>query len=195
MIKKGRKFETTNDTTLNYIWAKEHKKAWFCSKLQINNFLCILINISGSEAGGDRPSGSFIPPSEASADPNAPHMVIWGTDVSVTVYKAKFRKFLEEFIDSEAGEDEKTDDFDPEKPLYVQILEQINDLEEPFMNVNAGHVKAFDEDLYRQLICYPQEVIPTMDMAVNEMFFEKYPDTVLNHQVQVRQFRNTIFYF
>ena len=113
-------------------------------------------------------------------------MVIWGTDVSVTVYKAKFRKFLEEFIDSEAGEDEKTDDFDPEKPLYVQILEQINDLEEPFMNVNAGHVKAFDEDLYRQLICYPQEVIPTMDMAVNEMFFEKYPDTVLNHQIQVR---------
>merc|ERR1712156_542362 len=111
-----------------------------------------------------------------------------GTDVSVTVYKAKFRKFLEEFIDSEAGEDEKTDDFDPEKPLYVQILEQINDLEEPFMNVNAGHVKAFDEDLYRQLICYPQEVIPTMDMAVNEMFFEKYPDTVLNHQIQVRPF-------
>merc|ERR1712156_438417 len=111
-----------------------------------------------------------------------------GTDVSVTVYKAKFRKFLEEFIDSEAGEDEKTDDFDPEKPLYVQILEQINDLEEPFMNVNAGHVKAFDEDLYCQLICYPQEVIPTMDMAVNEMFFEKYPDTVLNHQIQVRPF-------
>ena len=33
-----------------------------------------------------------------------------------------------------------------------------------------------------------QEVIPTMDMAVNEMFFEKYPDTVLSHQVQVRPF-------
>lgn len=27
-----------------------------------------------------------------------------------------------------------------------------------------------------------------MDMAVNEMFFEKYPDTVLSHQVQVRPF-------
>ena len=56
------------------------------------------------------------------------------------------------------------------------------------MSINAGHVKIFDEDLYRQLVCYPQEVIPTMDMAVNEMFFEKYPDTVLSHQVQVRPF-------
>ena len=92
----------------------------------------------------------------------------------------------------EAGEDERTDDFNPDEPLYVQILGQINDLEEPYMNINAGHVKTFDEDLYRQLICYPQEVIPTMDMAVNEMFFEKYPDTVLNHQIQVRGF---FFYF
>ena len=115
-------------------------------------------------------------------------MVIWGTDVSVTAYKTKFRKFLDQFIDSEAGEDERTDDFNPDEPLYVQILGQINDLEEPYMNINAGHVKTFDEDLYRQLICYPQEVIPTMDMAVNEMFFEKYPDTVLNHQIQVRVF-------
>merc|ERR1739844_47454 len=115
-------------------------------------------------------------------------MVIWGTDVSVTLYKQKFRQFLEKFVDSEAGEDEKTDEFDPNQPLYLQVMSQVNDLEEPYMNVNMTHVKAFDEDLYRQLICYPQEVIPTMDMAVNEMFFEKYSDTVLSHQIQVRPF-------
>ena len=65
---------------------------------------------------------------------------------------------------------------------------QVNDLEQPYLGINAGHIRLFDEDLYRQLVCYPQEVIPTMDMAVNEMFFEKYPDTVLSHQVQVRPF-------
>ena len=32
------------------------------------------------------------------------------------------------------------------------------------------------------------QVIPTLDMAVNEMFFERYPDTVLSHQIQVRPF-------
>ena len=115
-------------------------------------------------------------------------LVIWGTDVSVTAYKAKFRKFLEEFTEANVSPDEKTDEFDPNQPLYLQVMSQVNDLEEPYMNVNMTHVKAFDADLYRQLICYPQEVIPTMDMAVNEMFFEKYPDTVLTHQVQVRPF-------
>jgi len=146
----------------------------------------LFFNLLASETGVERPSGSFVPPSEASADANVPQLVIWGTDVSVSAYKTKFRKFLEQFVDSEAKEDEKTDDFHPDEPLYVQILGQINDLEEPYMNINAGHVKSFDEDLYRQLICYPQEVIPTMDMAVNEMFFEKFPETVLNHQIQVR---------
>ena len=144
---------------------------------------------AGSESGVAPPqSGSFVPPSETSNDPNAPQLVIWGTDVSVAAYKTKFRKFLEQFVDSEIGQDEKTDDFNPNDPFYVQLMEQINDLEEPYMNINAGHLKAFDDDLYRQLICYPQEVIPTMDMAVNEMFFEKYPDTVLNHQIQVRPY-------
>ena len=58
----------------------------------------------------------------------------------------------------------------------------------PFLDINASHIQKFDEDLYRQLICYPQEVIPTLDMAVNELFFEQYPDVVLDHQIQVRPF-------
>ncbi len=47
-------------------------------------------------------------------------------------------------------------------------------------------MRQFDEELYRQLVCYPQEVIPILDMAVNELFFEKHPDTVLTHQIQAR---------
>ena len=49
-------------------------------------------------------------------------------------------------------------------------------------------MREFDADLYRQLVCYPQEVIPTLDMTVNELFFEKYPDVVLPHQIQVRPY-------
>ena len=65
---------------------------------------------------------------------------------------------------------------------------QIETLGSPYFNVNAGHIREFNEDLYRQLICYPQEVIPAFDMSVNELFFEKYPDAVLSHQVQVMPF-------
>lgn len=33
---------------------------------------------------------------------------------------------------------------------------QISVVGEPVLNVNCGHIQAFDADLYRQLICYPQ---------------------------------------
>lgn len=61
-------------------------------------------------------------------------------------------------------------------------------LEKPFMNVNCSHLETFDARLYRQLVCYPQEVIPTFDMAINELYFEHYPADVLDHQIQVRPF-------
>lgn len=76
----------------------------------------------------------------------------------------------------------------PITSLQLVFILQIDTLGLPFLNLNCSHIHQFDEDLYRQLICYPQEVIPTMDMAVNELFFEKNPDTVLSHQIQVRPF-------
>lgn len=115
-------------------------------------------------------------------------LVIWGTDVSVAVCKTKFKKFIQSFVDAEAADDERTEGFDPSSPIYMQKLEQINDLETTFLDINSTHIKNFDQDLYRQLICYPQEVIPTLDMAVNEMFFERFPDAVLAHTIQVRPF-------
>ena len=59
---------------------------------------------------------------------------------------------------------------------------------EPFLNFNCEHLKEFDSDLYRQLVNYPQEVIPIFDMALNELFFSKFSDTTLEHQIQVRPF-------
>lgn len=46
---------------------------------------------------------------------------------------------------------------------------------EPYLNINCEHLRKFEPELYRQLICYPQEVIPTMDMAVCDLFMETYP--------------------
>ena len=69
--------------------------------------------------------GSIVPGSENSAEAN-PQLVIWGTDVSVAACKAKFKKFLETFIDPEVDEDEKLDGLNPEEPLYLQKLEQVH---------------------------------------------------------------------
>nr|CAD7431940.1 unnamed protein product [Timema monikensis] len=121
-------------------------------------------------------------------DQTGPQLVIWGTNVVVSQCKEKFKRFVSRFIDPHAEEDERTETMDVNEPLYMQKLEEIHTLEEPFLNVNCGHLEAFDPDLYRQLVCYPQEVIPTFDMAINEMFFDKFPAAVLGHQIQVRPF-------
>jgi DNA replication licensing factor MCM4 len=61
-------------------------------------------------------------------------------------------------------------------------------LEEPFLNLDCSHLKYFNTELYKQLICYPQEVIPAFDTALNELYFSKFPDDMLPHQIQVRPF-------
>merc|ERR1712240_46345 len=97
-------------------------------------------------------------------------------------------KFVRTFVNPDAADDETFAELNPQGPYYLQRLEEISVTEEPYLPVNCGHVQQFDEDLYRQLVCYPQEVIPTLDMAVNEMFFQKFPETDLRHQIQVRPF-------
>jgi len=128
--------------------------------------------------------GNLTPIREQSE--GGPQLVIWGTDVVVSLCKAKFRKFINQFLQSD--DENMSENMNVAEPYYLQELQQIADLEDPFLNLNCSHLRTFDGDLYRQLISYPQEVIPTLDMTVNEMFFEKYPDTILPHQIQVRPF-------
>uniref|UniRef100_A0A8C1K6A4 DNA replication licensing factor MCM4 n=1 Tax=Cyprinus carpio TaxID=7962 RepID=A0A8C1K6A4_CYPCA len=94
---------------------------------------------------------------------------------------------LIQFTDPNSREEENAG-LDLNEPLYMQKLDEISVVGEPVLNVNCSHIQTFDADLYRQLICYPQEVIPTFDMAVNELFFDRFPDSVLEHQIQVRPY-------
>ena len=52
--------------------------------------------MGGSSQADVPPTSEIVPPSEASD--SAPTMVIWGTDVSVNLVKAKFAKFISTFI-------------------------------------------------------------------------------------------------
>ncbi|CAH1778811.1 unnamed protein product [Owenia fusiformis] len=140
-------------------------------------------------AGGSDPEGTRVTSDIISSESNAgPHLVIWGTDVVVNHCKEKFKQFVQRFIDHEVDQDEQFDGMDINEPLYLQRLEEINLVGEPFLNFNCNHLQQFDSELYRQLYNYPQEVIPTFDMAVNELFFDRYPDSALPHQIQVRPY-------
>lgn len=127
-------------------------------------------------------------PGTSESENAGPNLVIWGTNVAVHRVKDQFKRFVSRFIDPEAENDELPENMDLTEPLYLQKLNEIHTLEEPYLNVNCTHIQQFDQQLYNNLICYPQEVIPALDFAVNEMFFEKYPAAVLEHQIQVRPF-------
>lgn len=141
------------------------------------------VELGGSESHPD----PHVPSSEISTD-GGPQLVIWGTDVVVSHCKEKFKRFVCRFVDKDVEEDERFEGMNIQEPYYMQRLEEINLIGEPFLCVNCAHLQQFDADLYRQLVSYPQEVIPTFDMAVNEMFFDRFPDTTLEHQIQVRPY-------
>lgn len=128
------------------------------------------------------------PTPETTSEDAGPQLVVWGTNVVINQCKSRFKSFFSTFAGTDLESDEQTDSSESTQPLYEQKLEEIHTLEEPYLNVNCSHVKKFDEYLYQQLLAYPQEVIPTMDMAANELFFEKFPAAVLEHQIQTRPF-------
>ncbi|CAG5124882.1 unnamed protein product [Candidula unifasciata] len=138
--------------------------------------------------GNDPPSETDRSDTVSEGHQAGPQLVIWGTDVIVGVCKGKFRKFISKFVDKSMADDEEFTGVNADQPYYLQRLDEINIIGEPFLNINCSHLKEFDADLYRQLVCYPQEVIPTFDMAVNEMFFERFPNATLEHQIQVRPY-------
>ncbi|KAL8566321.1 DNA replication licensing factor mcm4-A [Nucella lapillus] len=139
--------------------------------------------------GGSEPSSEPTAPSDPGSDaPVSTQLVIWGTDVVVNQCKEKFVRFISRFIDKSVEEDERFDGMDVREPYYIQRLDEINAIGEPFLNVNCHHLKEFDEDVYRQLVNYPQEVVPTFDMAANQMFFDRFPDATLQFQIQVRPY-------
>lgn len=141
------------------------------------------VNLNATDPPTGDPTSTGV---TSEAGPEA-HLVIWGTDVNVQETKKKFRDFLENFIDDLPGEGGESP-MGSVEPYYMQRLEEINTLEEPFLNVNCDHLRRFSPELYSQLVRYPQEVIPTFDLAANDLFNRLYPDTVLEHQIQVRTF-------
>jgi len=48
---------------------------------------------------------------------------------------------------------------DSDEPFYMRRMEEISITEEPYFDVDCSHLKSFDAELYRQLICYPQVMV------------------------------------
>lgn len=139
---------------------------------------------------GEGPDSESIP-SQSGETGN--QLVIWGTDVSVAQCKRKFKDFLRsasvsDHLEVDEMQTKTSVQESGQMSFYLTKLEEIYTLESPFLNVNCSHIHEYDENLYRQMVAYPQEVIPVFDMATNELFHELYPEAQLPHQVNVRPY-------
>ncbi|CAM9351382.1 unnamed protein product [Ascophyllum nodosum] len=135
----------------------------------------------GSHGGGD-PSGSpGVNPGGTGVLQGQENAVIWGTDVNVVESMERFRQFLLEFT----LEDE-------EESLYKSQLEEIHRTQEFNISINCKHLYNFmpSRRLYQQLVHYPQEIVPIMDLAVNEEFTKMYSEEELlgARRIQVRTY-------
>lgn len=139
-------------------------------------------------------TGSENEPASATGEAAAPHLVIWGTDVSVDVCKRQFIEFLKEapFTIEDAEMDEARFEWqkgDQPRSLYLTKLEEILHVpNEPYLSLNCAHLKQVNITLYRQLISYPTEVIQIFDMGANELFQELYPEQNESLIISVRPF-------
>ncbi|OQR80239.1 DNA replication licensing factor mcm4-A-like [Tropilaelaps mercedesae] len=128
---------------------------------------------------------------DASSSEAGPQIVVWGTDVCVPVCKIKFRNFLLTFVEDNLEMDELSEGIDTTRPYYLQKMEELHVLEEQFLHVNCTHLAKAEPDLARQLRCYPQDMLPTMDMALSELFNEKFPDNNIE-VIQVRPYNGEV---
>ena len=143
------------------------------------------INV-GETAEALAEEGAPVATSESQSS-SVPQLVIWGTDVAINQCREKFKQFLKHsaFNANDLDSDEMeadipmdTDSQTSQRPYYIRKLHEMIIIGEPFLNVNCKHIQRFDATLYRQLVSYPQEVIPTFDMTANEVFAELYPEGI-----------------
>ena len=122
--------------------------------------------------------------------------VIWGTNIVISETISAFKSFLINFTlahrfgndSEERGHQLLASDFEP---LYPRLLRQLNETEIRNLNLDVKNLGFYPLTITfkQQLSQYPQEIIPLMDMVINEYFTELFPEFDISADpIQVRPF-------
>jgi hypothetical protein len=89
--------------------------------------------------------------------------VLWGTNIAVREAMRKFRRFLTEF---------RMDGDIEEESYYMRLLVEIRSTETYNINIDCQNLYNFlpTRRLYEQLVRYPQEIVPIMDLVVHQEY-------------------------
>jgi hypothetical protein len=139
--------------------------------------------------------------------------VLWGTNISVREAMRKFRRFLNEFLtegqqrrSNHGGDDDILDGLNDDglggdgaaaaaaaaqQPYYMRLLAEIRDSQTFNINIDCQNLYNFTPTrrLYQQLVRYPQEIVPIMDLVVHQEYTTLFgQDALQNTRIQVRTF-------
>jgi DNA replication licensing factor MCM4 len=119
----------------------------------------------GGGGGGGSPDGSPGSPEKASEQ----QRVIWGTNINYEDAVAAFKTFLTEFAC--AGKDGEA-----EEPLYPQIIAHVSDTGGSSFDIDTGHLRSHSAHWYAALVAHPEQLVPIVDLCVNEIHEERRPE-------------------
>ncbi|SJM87267.1 probable DNA replication licensing factor MCM4 [Zygosaccharomyces bailii] len=130
-------------------------------------------------------SSSSALPSEA----GEPLRIIWGTNVSIQECANNFRNFLMSFqykyrkiLD---GKEQSINSTTDEDSYYVKQLNEMRELGTSNLNLDARNLLAYKptEELYYQLLNYPQEVISIMDQTIKDCMVSLVVDNNIEYDL------------
>ncbi|KAJ1725772.1 MCM DNA helicase complex subunit [Coemansia erecta] len=114
---------------------------------------------------------------ESAGQPNEIR-TIWGTIVQVRDVMNTFKDFLLHFAPSHRPPTaHELSALEMAEPVYPGLLRQMHAAEVFQLNLDALNLLAYPPAarLYRQLVNYPEEVVPIMDYVLTELFMELFP--------------------
>ena len=112
--------------------------------------------------------------------------VLWGTSINLQEISNRYRAFITNF----ALTDPKN--INQMQNVYLLQIREIKITEQYILNLDGAHINTYDRALYLQLINYPNEMIPIMDIVTNQIYselhFHNSEQKSHSSQIQVRIF-------
>ncbi|EIJ89422.1 DNA replication licensing factor MCM4 [Nematocida parisii] len=92
--------------------------------------------------------------------------VVWGTTINIQETIDLFKEFIRTYSNDDGVF------------VYLQRIEEMHELEDYVITLNCEHLKntAYDRIL-TEILAYPVEIFPLLEIAVSDLYLEKYPST------------------
>lgn len=94
--------------------------------------------------------------------------VVWGTTINIQETIDLFKEFLRTYINEEGT------------PIYLHRIEEMHEFEDYVLTLDCQHLKGSGpiyEKILLEILSYPVEVFPLLEIGVTDLYLEKYPST------------------